>query len=41
MRRQIASAIVLLAATTLLTGIAYPLLVTAVARVAFPDRAGG
>lgn len=34
-------AVTLLAAMTLLTGVAYPLLVTAVAQAAFPAQAGG
>jgi potassium-transporting ATPase KdpC subunit len=34
-------AIVILAAMTLLTGVAYPALVTAIAQVAFPDQANG
>ena len=41
MRRQLAPALVLFLALTLLTGIAYPLAVTGVAQVAFPDRADG
>ena len=31
----------MLAMLTVITGIAYPLLVTAVAAIAFPDQAGG
>jgi K+-transporting ATPase ATPase C chain len=41
MRRQLAPALVVFLALTLLTGIAYPLAVTGVAQVAFPDRADG
>jgi K+-transporting ATPase ATPase C chain len=41
MRRQLAPALVVFLAVTLLTGIAYPLAVTGVAQVAFPGRADG
>jgi K+-transporting ATPase ATPase C chain len=41
MRRQLAPALMVFIALTLLTGIAYPLAVTGVARVAFPGRADG
>jgi potassium-transporting ATPase KdpC subunit len=41
MRRQLAPALVVFLALTLLTGVAYPLAVTGVAQVAFPDRADG
>ena len=41
MRRQLAAAIVVFLAFTVLTGIAYPLVVTGVAQVAFPSRADG
>jgi K+-transporting ATPase ATPase C chain len=41
MRRQLAPALVVFVALTLLTGIAYPLVVTGVAQVAFPGRADG
>jgi K+-transporting ATPase ATPase C chain len=41
MRRQLAPALVVFIALTLLTGIAYPLAVTGVAQVAFPGRADG
>jgi K+-transporting ATPase ATPase C chain len=41
MRRQLAPALVVFLALTLLTGIAYPLAVTGVAQVAFPGRADG
>jgi K+-transporting ATPase ATPase C chain len=41
MRRQLVPALVVFLALTLLTGVAYPLAVTAVAQVAFPGRADG
>jgi K+-transporting ATPase ATPase C chain len=41
MRRQLAPALVVFLALTLLTGVAYPLAVTGVAQVAFPGRADG
>jgi K+-transporting ATPase ATPase C chain len=41
MRRQLAPALVVFIALTLLTGVAYPLAVTGVAQVAFPGRADG
>jgi K+-transporting ATPase ATPase C chain len=41
MRRQLAPALVVFIALTLLTGVAYPLAVTGVAQVAFPGRANG
>jgi K+-transporting ATPase ATPase C chain len=41
MRRQLAPALVIFIALTLLTGVAYPLVVTGVAQVAFPGRADG
>jgi K+-transporting ATPase ATPase C chain len=41
MRRQLVPALVVFLAFTLLTGVAYPLAVTAVAQVAFPGRADG
>jgi K+-transporting ATPase ATPase C chain len=41
MLRQIRPAIVLLLLMTALTGLAYPLAITAVAAVLFPDQAGG
>lgn len=41
MRRQLAPAIVVFLALTLLTGVVYPLAVTAVAQVAFHDEANG
>src|ERR1700730_4870411 len=40
-RSMLRPAIVLLAIMTVLTGLIYPLLVTGLARVAFPDAAGG
>jgi potassium-transporting ATPase KdpC subunit len=39
--RQIRPAIILLLAMTLVTGVAYPAIVTAVAQVAFPSQANG
>jgi K+-transporting ATPase ATPase C chain len=41
MQRQLAPALVIFIALTLLTGIAYPLVVTGVAQLAFPGRADG
>ncbi len=41
MMRNLRPALTLLLAMTLLLGVAYPLLVTAIARVAFPDAASG
>jgi K+-transporting ATPase ATPase C chain len=41
MRRQLAAAVVIFLAFTVLTGLVYPLAVTAVAQVAFPGRADG
>jgi K+-transporting ATPase ATPase C chain len=41
MRRQLAPALVVFLALTLLTGIAYPLAVTGAAQIAFPGRADG
>jgi K+-transporting ATPase ATPase C chain len=41
MRRQLAPALVLFAAFTVLTGLVYPFVVTGVAQVAFPGRADG
>lgn len=41
MRAHLRPALTLLLALTLLTGLAYPLAVTAVARLAFPDQAAG
>jgi K+-transporting ATPase ATPase C chain len=41
MLAQIRAAIVMLGALTLLTGVAYPLLITGVAHAAFPNQAGG
>ncbi|MBL8774800.1 MAG: K(+)-transporting ATPase subunit C [Acidimicrobiales bacterium] len=41
MRRQLLPALRLLAVFTVLVGIAYPLFVTGVAQVAFPDQAAG
>jgi potassium-transporting ATPase KdpC subunit len=40
-RRQLAPAVAVFLALTLLTGVAYPLAVTGVAQVAFPGRADG
>ena len=40
-RRQVVPALVVFLALTALTGLAYPLVVTGVAQVAFPDRADG
>ena len=40
-RRQLASAVVVLALMTALVGLVYPLLVTGIAQVAFPGRADG
>ena len=41
MRRQVVPAIVAFLALTLLTGVAYPLVVTGIAQIAFPGRADG
>jgi len=41
MRRQLLSALVVAAVMTVVLGLAYPLLVTGVAQVAFPNRADG
>ncbi|ACZ42992.1 potassium-transporting ATPase, C subunit [Thermobaculum terrenum ATCC BAA-798] len=41
LRSNLASALLLLAALTVLTGLGYPLLLTAVAQLAFPHQAGG
>ena len=41
MRRELRAAAVAVVALTLLLGVAYPLLVTGAAQVAFPGRAGG
>jgi K+-transporting ATPase ATPase C chain len=41
MRRQLVPALVVFLAFTLLTGVAYPLAVTGIAQVAFPERADG
>jgi len=41
MRRQLAPAIIVFLALTMLTGILYPLAITAAAQVAFPGRANG
>jgi K+-transporting ATPase ATPase C chain len=41
MRRQLLPALLAFVAFTVLTGLAYPLAVTAVAQVAFPDQADG
>jgi len=41
MRRQLVPALVIFLAFTVLTGLGYPLAVTAVAQVAFPKRADG
>lgn len=41
MRRQLLPAILVLVALTVLTGIAYPLMVTGVSQVVFPGRADG
>jgi K+-transporting ATPase ATPase C chain len=41
MRRQLAPALVVFLALTLLTGVAYPLAVTGFAQLAFPGRADG
>jgi K+-transporting ATPase ATPase C chain len=41
MGSQIRAALVVLAALTLVTGVAYPLLVTAIAQAAFPHQANG
>lgn len=41
MRRQLAPAIVVFLALTVLTGVLYPLAITAAAQIAFPGRANG
>ena len=41
MRRQLVAAVVVFVAFTVLTGVAYPLVVTGVTQVAFPNRADG
>jgi K+-transporting ATPase ATPase C chain len=41
LRRQVAPAVVAFLAFTLVTGVAYPLLVTGIAQVVFPGRADG
>jgi len=41
MRRQIPAAIRMIIVMTILTGVAYPFVVTGIARVAFPSRANG
>jgi K+-transporting ATPase ATPase C chain len=41
MLRELRASVIVLALLTLVTGFAYPLLVTAIARVAFPRQAGG
>ena len=41
MRKQLRAAIVSLAMFTLITGVMYPLVVTGIARLAFPRKAGG
>jgi K+-transporting ATPase ATPase C chain len=41
MRKQLRAAIVSLAMFTLITGVIYPLVVTGIARLAFPRKAGG
>jgi K+-transporting ATPase ATPase C chain len=41
MRRQLAPAVIILLALTLLTGVAYPLAVTGISQVAFSARANG
>jgi K+-transporting ATPase ATPase C chain len=41
MRRQIPAALGMVLLFTLITGVVYPLLVTGIAQVAFPDRADG
>src|SRR5271155_3961562 len=41
MLAQLRAAIVSLLALTVITGVAYPLLVTGIARAAFPSQAGG
>ncbi len=40
-RRNLMIAVLMTAVTTLLLGIGYPLLVTAVAQLIFPDKANG
>ena len=41
MRSELRPALVMLILLTLVTGVAYPLLVTGIARVAFPAPGGG
>jgi potassium-transporting ATPase KdpC subunit len=41
MLKELKSAIIVFLALTLLTGIAYPLLITVIAQLAFPHQAGG
>ena len=41
MRAQIKPAIIVLALLTLITGVIYPLVITAIAQVAFPAQANG
>ena len=41
MRSELRPALVMMLAMTLITGIAYPLLVTGIARLAFPTKAQG
>jgi K+-transporting ATPase ATPase C chain len=41
MRRQLVSGLVVLIALTILTGIAYPLVVTGIAQTVFPNKADG
>ena len=41
MRRQIVPAILAFLVFTLLTGVAYPLVVTGISQVAFPSRSDG
>src|SRR5579859_914418 len=41
MLAQLRAAVVMLVSLTLLTGVAYPLLVTGIAQAAFPRQAGG
>jgi K+-transporting ATPase ATPase C chain len=41
MRRQLLPALVMVAIFTVITGLAYPLLVTGIAQAAFPDQADG
>ncbi len=41
MRRDLVTSVLAILAVTVLFGLAYPLVVTGIAQVAFPDRAGG